>query len=70
MARALKIIHQMWKKAFIQKGIPVSVLKGQPVITEFVRSKYEIKNDQVEVYDRIIKKIIDVYTDLISTYGE
>lgn len=70
MAKALKIIHQMWEKAFIQKGIPVSVLKGQPVITEFIRSKYEIKNEQAQMYDKIIKKIIDVYTDLISTYGE
>ncbi|HHG75050.1 MAG TPA: V-type ATP synthase subunit A, partial [Persephonella sp.] len=70
MAEALKLIHRMWEKAFIQKGIPVSVLKNQPVITEFIRSKYEIKNDQVDMYDKIIKKIIDVYTDLISTYGE
>ena len=70
MAETLKVIHRMWEKAFIQKGIPVSVLKNQPVITEFIRSKYEIKNDQVDMYDKIIKKIIDVYTDLISTYGE
>ena len=70
MAKALKVIHQMWEKAFIQKGIPVSVLKGQPVITEFIRTKYEIKNEQAQMYDKIIKKIIDVYTDLISTYGE
>ncbi|WP_457625998.1 V-type ATP synthase subunit A [Persephonella sp.] len=70
MAQFLKTMWEFWKKAHTEKAIPVSVLKKQEVITEFIRSKYSIKNDQLEKYDDLIRKLAESYRNLIATYGE
>ena len=70
MARVLKKIHQMWKRAYYEKKIPVSVLRSQPVISEVIKSKYEITDKDIEYYDKLLKKIEDEYENLIYTYGE
>ncbi len=70
MARVLKKIHQMWKRAYYEKKIPVSVLRSQPVISEVMKSKYEITDKDIEYYDKLLKKIEDEYESLIYTYGE
>lgn len=70
MARVLKKIHQMWKRAYYEKKIPVSVLRSQPVISEVMKSKYEITDKDIEYYDKLLKKIENEYESLIYTYGE
>ncbi len=70
MAKILKIIYQQWKTAFKTKNIPVKILKSQKVISEFIKSKFEIKNDEIEKYNELEKQIIKTYENLITTYGE
>ncbi len=65
VARLLKMIYQQWEKALKERGIPVSVLKKQPIIREVVQSKYQ-KTD----YTKLIKKVSEVYQNLIVSYGE
>ncbi|MDQ7055065.1 MAG: hypothetical protein Q9M89_00580 [Persephonella sp.] len=48
-----------------EKDIPVSVLKEQPVIREVVQSKYQETD-----YKELIKKVSQVYQNLIVSYGE
>ncbi len=70
MAKILKLIYDLWVKAYNEKKIPVKILKDQPEIYLFMRSKYEIGNDQIEKYDHIIEEIKERYHQLIMSYGE
>jgi len=70
MAKIIKTIFELWKKAFETKNIPVKILKSQKVISEFIKSKFEITNEEIKKYNELEKKIIETYENLISTYGE
>ncbi|WP_457622214.1 V-type ATP synthase subunit A [Persephonella sp.] len=70
MAEILRLIYDLWIKAFEEKKIPVKILKDQPEIQAFLRSKYEIGNDRIEEYDRLIERIKERYHHLILSYGE
>ncbi|ACM92196.1 ATP synthase alpha/beta family, nucleotide-binding domain protein [Nautilia profundicola AmH] len=70
MAKTVVLIHDLWRKAFLTKQIPVDILKNQPVISEFIRAKYEIKNEEYEKYIDLRKKIESYYNEFIKNYGE
>ncbi|SNZ09157.1 V/A-type H+-transporting ATPase subunit A [Persephonella hydrogeniphila] len=70
MAQFLKTMWDLWEKAHREKAIPVSILRKQAVITDFVRAKYSVKNDELEKYDSLIKKLVETYQNLIATYGD
>jgi len=70
MARVLRKIYQMWKRTYHEKKIPVSILRSQPVISEVMKSKYEITDRDIDYYDKLLKKIEEEYESLIYTYGE
>ena len=70
MAKTIVLIHDMWEKAFLSKQIPIDILKNQPVISEFIRSKYEIPNEDYKQYETLRKKIETFYNEFIKNYGE
>jgi len=70
IAEILRLVHDLWIKAFEEKKIPVKILKDQPEIQEFLRSKYEVGNDRIEEYDRLMERIKERYHHLILSYGE
>ncbi len=70
MARVVKKVYEMWKRAYREKKIPVNVLKSQPIISEIVNSKYEITDDNISYYEELLKKLEETYEELIQSYGE
>ncbi len=70
MAKTLILIHDIWQKAFLTGQIPADILKNQPVISEFIRTKYEIPNTKYEKYGLLRKKIENFYNEFIKSYGE
>ncbi|GAB6075055.1 V-type ATP synthase subunit A [Nautilia lithotrophica] len=70
MAKTIVLIHNMWQKAFLSKQIPIDILKNQPVISEFIRAKYEIPNEEYKKYETLREKIETFYNEFIKNYGE
>ncbi|WP_456480657.1 V-type ATP synthase subunit A [Nautilia sp.] len=70
MAKTIVLIHSLWQKAFLTKQIPVDTLKNQPVISEFIRAKYEIPNEEYNKYETLREKIEIFYNEFIKNYGE
>ncbi len=69
MAAIIKTVHHLWTRCHKEEKIPVDVLKSQPVITEFARSKYEITNEELDRYDELHEKIVKNYENLMQEYG-
>ena len=70
MAKILREIHRMWSLCLSRAHVPVEVLRNEPVISEFVRSKFEIPNDETARYDTLLEKIVERYETLVETYGK
>ncbi|WP_200763075.1 V-type ATP synthase subunit A [Nitrosophilus alvini] len=69
MAKIICTIQRVWQKCYKQRRIPVEVLKSQPVVSEFARAKFEIKNEELEKYDEIEQRVIKSFDKLIEEYG-
>ncbi|BBG66309.1 V-type ATP synthase subunit A [Hydrogenimonas sp.] len=69
MASIIKTIQQLWIRCHKEERIPVDVLKRQPVIAEFVRSKYEIPNSELNRYDELRERIVESYERLAREYS-
>jgi len=70
MAEILREIHRLWRLCQNQAQIPVEVLRSEQVVTEFIRSRFEIPNDEIERYDLLLKTMKQRYETLLETYGK
>ncbi len=70
MAKALKALHQWWKRCFEEKGVPAGQLKDQPIVGELLTSRLGVPNDQTEWFDAWHKRMETRYETLLLTFGE
>ncbi len=70
IANIIFLIDTLWKKCLDEKHIPITVLKEQEVIDEFIKSKYSVKNEDIEFFDDLYKSIKERYENLLVSYGE
>jgi len=69
MARLLREIHRLWLLGLEQGRIPVEVLRGEALISEFIRSKFEIDNAGAErYYSELQTQLRKRYEILLETY--
>lgn len=66
----LKVIDTFYEEALkcVKIGIPISVIKKEPVISDILKIKYEIPNDKTELLEDLMNKVTDTYTKLRMKY--
>ncbi|MEA3418745.1 MAG: V-type ATP synthase subunit A [Campylobacterota bacterium] len=70
MAKALRALHQWWKRCFEQKGIPVKLLKEQSVAQELLFARLGVPNSKTEWFDKWHDRMEKQYETLLMTFGE
>ncbi len=70
MAVALQSLHQWWERCYSQKGIPVTVLKEQPVVQELLFSRMGVPNSEPEWFDAWHTRMQEQYEALLLGFGE
>ena len=68
--KMLKIIDTFYEEALkcVKIGIPISVIRKEPVIQDILKIKYDIPNDKLELLDALNDNIIKTFTDLRQKY--
>ena len=68
----LKAIEYLYEKgrAGLKLGIPTSQLKNQQIISEFIKMKYTIPNDDLSGIDRLKNQIDSYYDTLFDRYSD
>lgn len=69
LASIIHTVEQVWIRCHKEERIPVDVLKSQDVISELIRTKYEIGNDELKRLDELHERIVREYERLATGYG-
>ena len=69
MAGALRALHAVWERLFLQKGVPARLLKSQPVVAELIAARQEVPNEQTEWYDGWHRRMEAQYEALLLNFG-
>ena len=66
----LKTIDTFYEEALkcVKIGIPISVIRKEPVIQDILKIKYEIPNDKPEALHKLMDRITDTYLSLRMKY--
>ncbi len=66
--KMMEIILYLYKKArsLIAMGMPMSVLKEEPIFERVIAIKYDVPNDRLELFDRYREQIDDFYNSVIE----
>ena len=62
----MDLILYLYKKSrsLVSMGMPMSVLKEDPIFDKIISIKYDVPNDKLELFDEYMKKI-DAFYDRI-----
>jgi len=66
MAEVLKTLSEWWRKVFEEKGIPVDRIISQPVVSQVLKMKMEVSEDELEKLEELKKKIEEVYGEFLK----
>jgi len=65
--KLLKLIMTFYRNAkpLVDSGVPVKVIKekGQSLITEIIKARFTIRNEELEKLDELEKKVIDFFRE-------
>ena len=67
----MDIILYLYKKsrALISMGMPMSVLKEDPIFDKVISIKYDIPNNKPEMFDHYKKMIDQFYDNVVERNG-
>lgn len=68
--KMLKVIDTFYEEALkcVKIGIPISVIRNEPVIQDILKIKYNIPNDKLELLDDLNDNIIKTFAELRQKY--
>ncbi len=64
MAKVLRQLYDWWSRCLSEKGIPVKVLRSQPVVSDVARIRF-----QPDLLEGLLQRIIKTYEELLNNYG-
>ena len=66
--KMMEIILYLYQKSrsLIAMGMPMSVLKEEPVFERIIAIKYDVPNDRPELFDRYKEQVDDFYNSVIE----
>ncbi|MGB6020666.1 MAG: V-type ATP synthase subunit A, partial [Sulfurimonadaceae bacterium] len=70
MAEALQALHRWWERCYSQKGIPVTLLKEQPVVQELLFARMGVPNSETVWFEAWNQRMQEQYETLLLTFGE
>ncbi len=70
MAEALQALHLWWERCYSQKGIPVTMLKEQPVVQELLFARMGVPNSETAWFEAWNERMQEQYETLLLTFGE
>lgn len=68
--KMLQVIDDLYENALkcVKVGIPLSVIRKEPVFEEVIKMKYDVPNDHIEQLDDLRKSIVMAYDGLRQKY--
>lgn len=68
--KMLKVIDTFYEEALkcVKMGIPISVIRKEPVIQDILKIKYDIPNDKPELLDALNDKVVKTFAGLRQKY--
>lgn len=68
--KMLHVINDLYENALkcVKVGIPLSVIRKEPVFDRVVKMKYDVPNDHIELLDDLRKDIVTTYDALREKY--
>lgn len=68
--KMLQVINDLYENALkcVKVGIPLSVIRKEPVFEEVIKMKYDVPNDHIEQLDDLRKSIVTAYDGLRQKY--
>lgn len=68
--KMLQVIDDLYENALkcVKVGIPLSVIRKEPVFEEVIKMKYDVPNDHIEQLDDLRKSIVTAYDGLRQKY--
>ena len=66
--KMMQIILYLYKKSrsLISMGMPMSVLKEDPIFDKIISIKYDVPNDKLELFDEYKKAVDKFYDDVVE----
>ena len=66
--KMMEVILYLYKKsrALIAMGMPMSVLKEDPVFDKIISIKYDVPNDRLDMFDEYKKQIDQFYENVME----
>ena len=67
--RMMEVILYLYKKSriLISMGMPMSVLKQNPIFDKIIAIKYDVPNDRLDLFDDYMKQIDQFYDSIMET---
>lgn len=68
--KMLKVIDTLYESALasVKAGIPLSIIRKEPVFEKVIKMKYEVPNDHIELLDELMTEIEKTYKKLQGKY--
>lgn len=68
--KMLHVINDLYENALkcVRMGIPLSMIRKEPVFEDVIKMKYDVPNDRIELLDELRKRIVKVYDELREKY--
>jgi V/A-type H+-transporting ATPase subunit A len=70
--KMMKVVDTLYESALkcVKMGIPISMIRGQEILQDVLKMKYEVSNDHIEKLDELCERIVDVFDKLSRKYEQ